>query len=124
VIARAALILCLISALTATAVRAEPRPPATAALPALRLDPALAARIASLRPLALATQSQQPAQPVEPMHAVGPAPVSGEPLSLTQKWWFWAAVGGLVVTTVVLLVVATRGSEAPRTRLGNMEAFQ
>jgi hypothetical protein len=121
VIARPALIVFLISALAASVARAEPRPPPTAALPALRLDSALIARINLLRPLSLATQSQQP---VEPMHAVGPAPVTGEPLSLTQKWWFWAAVGGLVVTTVVLLVVATRGSEAPRTRLGNMEAFQ
>jgi hypothetical protein len=65
-------------------------------------------------------------QPVEPMHTVptDPAPVAGEPIALTQKWWFWAAVGTLVVSSVVLLVVATRESGPPRTQLGNMEAFR
>jgi hypothetical protein len=66
-------------------------------------------------------------QPVEPSHAVPTAPLpapAGEPPSITQKWWFWAAVGALVVSTTVLLVVATREAEAPRTRLGNMEAFR
>jgi hypothetical protein len=75
------------------------------------------------RRLSLRTQGQ----PVEPAHAVPTAPPSapaGEPPSLTQKWWFWAAVGALVVSTTVLLVVATREAEAPRTRLGNMEAFR
>jgi hypothetical protein len=127
VIARSALIFFLVSALAAADARAERAAVSapTAARPELRLDPALLARLAAAPPRALALQNPQP-QPVEPVHAVNaaPAPATGEPLSLTQKWWFWAAVGGLVVTTLVLVVVATRGSEAPRTRLGNMEAFQ
>ena len=60
------------------------------------------------------------------MHAVSSDPLL-RPVSrasITQKWWFWAAVGALVVSTTVLLVAATREAEAPRTRLGNMEAFR
>jgi hypothetical protein len=65
-------------------------------------------------------------RPVEPAHAVPTGSPAGaaESLAITQKWWFWVGVGALLVTTTVLLVVATRDPEAPRTRLGNMEAFR
>jgi hypothetical protein len=124
VIARAIAIYSLLSICALRAARPETalQPPVTLDVPALRLDPTLSARAQPPRPFRLA---QAQAQPVEPMHAVTNAPVAtAEPLPLTQKWWFWAAAGLLLVTTTVLLVVATRDPEAPRTRLGNMEAFR
>ncbi len=128
VIARPFLVIFLASMLAATPARAEqaPAPRASLGVPALRMDPALLRPRASAR-FQVALQQSPPNhnQPVEPVHAVTAGPVTaGEPLALTQKWWFWAAAGLLLVTTTVLLVVATREPDAPRTRLGNMEAFR
>jgi hypothetical protein len=70
--------------------------------------------------------SSSQSQPMEPVHAVptGRPASATEPYTVTQKWWFWTAVGTLLVTTTALLIVATRESSAPRTRLGDMEAFR
>jgi hypothetical protein len=137
VIIRALLILTLFSALEPRAAWAEPQPPRAPLSPSGRsgaLQPfwrppsagPASPPAASWRRLSQVGGAASQGQPVEPMHAVtnDPPPPPGEPPSITQKWWFWAAVGALVVSTTVLLVVATREPEAPRTRLGNMEAFR
>ncbi len=128
VIFRPLLIGLLVCALAPRAVSAQPERPAG---PSARIDPWRGCRPASGPPatlldpkprlLAAVTQGQ----PVEPVHAVSRETLSaGERASITQKWWFWAAVGALAVSATVLVVAATRGAEAPRTRLGNMEAFR
>jgi pyruvate/2-oxoglutarate dehydrogenase complex dihydrolipoamide acyltransferase (E2) component len=77
---------------------------------------------------------EAPRPPLPPSAAV--APTAAEPPvvllvpppkpapSVTDQWWFWTAVAGVVVVTATVLLVSTRGSDAPSTKLGNMEAFK
>jgi hypothetical protein len=134
VISRALLLTTLVAAVGPRAAAAQPArrgPPAvqtrTSAPVADRAVPrSLVLATFAARRLSLSTQNPPPApQPVEPMHAVtGNQPQVTADSSLTQKWWFWAAMGTLAVGSAVLLLAAVRPSEAPSTRLGNMEAFR
>ncbi len=53
------------------------------------------------------------------------APGPGKaPASVTGKWWFWASLGGLLTATIVIIAVARNGHAAPKSDLGNMDAFR
>lgn len=116
---------------------AQAAPPATGTTPG--------AAPAPLQP-APAPAPSQPSAPVQPPPApvpnLAPAPPAPAPVvpaganvtaapapeaehrSVTEQWWFWGAVGAVVVTTVVVLLVANQPPTAPRSNLGNMEAFR
>ena len=66
----------------------------------------------------LAPDAAPPAATATPAEDVRP----GTPI--TRKWWFWAGVGALVAGTVTVLILTNRPASAPRTDLGNMEAFR
>ena len=127
----ALLVLTLSFSLAPRSVRAQPEsvpvaPTGPASVVRRLSSPATVERpplAVSLRRLTLV---EQPEQPIDPAHAMAtnPPPTTGEPPGITQRWWFWAAMGAVAVGAAVFLVAATRQSEAPQTRLGNMEAFR
>jgi hypothetical protein len=72
----------------------------------------------------LALQEPAPAPYVPPGADLTPAATPAEARRpITKRWWFWAAVGGLAVATVAVIVIAGGSPSAPRSTLGDMEAF-
>jgi hypothetical protein len=102
----------------------DPSPRPGALLDGLRLTAPASAPAADGEPLL-----PLPLSPgVQHLPLPQPAPMAPHALSedpwLVRKWWFWTIVGALAVGTGIVVVVATRGSDEPSTRLGNMEAFR